>query len=80
MNVKSVGECKPSLFSSPIFIVRFSSRQNFELWVSIQSVLYVLGVRSIWVCGDGISEWDILMRQFHSVFELEIAGVGTILT
>jgi hypothetical protein len=42
MNVKLVGEREPSNFPRRFFFFRFSSRQNFELWVSIQTVLHTV--------------------------------------
>ena len=46
----------------------FSLAKSTGRTILILVMIYVLGVRIIWVCGDGMSEWDIPMRQFCSVF------------
>ena len=58
----------------------FSLIKSTGQTILILVMIYALGVRIIWVRGDGMSEWDIPMHQFHSAFDLEIAGDDTILT
>jgi len=52
----------------------FSLAKSTGQTILMLVMIYVVGVGVMWVCGDGMSKWDIPMHQLCSVFEVEIAG------